>query len=309
MPGDRYDRHVRFLGEDGQQALQETAAAVVGLGGVGSLLTEQLARLGVQDLVLLDPDTVEESNLPRLYGATADDVDRPKVAVAADHASAINPAITVTATPDPIEQHGSIVDDVDVVLTGVDQVSGRAYVNEQAVRYETAFIDAGSRIDTQGDRVTDMQGFVQVVNPGTTACFDCLGRGDSEIEAYERMTPAEREEHVNRGYIEGAIMTPQPAVIHLNSVVASIAINQCVKLVTGFDEPTGFIRYDGLNHGLTPMKTDMSHACPTCDALLGRGDADVEIKEPDTDWTRVVFGWQDRESPTDRAHSRDATRD
>ena len=65
-----YDRQIRALGAEGQRGLSTLKVAVVGLGGTGSQVAQQLAHLGVAELVLLDDDTVEWSNLPRLSGAT-----------------------------------------------------------------------------------------------------------------------------------------------------------------------------------------------------------------------------------------------
>ena len=66
----RYDRQVRLFGDHGQEMLGKAKVAIVGLGGVGFLLAEYLARLGVGHFVLVDPDRVESTNLPRLVGAT-----------------------------------------------------------------------------------------------------------------------------------------------------------------------------------------------------------------------------------------------
>ncbi|QJW85939.1 hypothetical protein HK414_26420 [Ramlibacter terrae] len=60
------DRRVRFLGEAGQAQLAGARVAVVGLGGVGSMVVQDLARMGVGDLLLIDTDRFEETNLSRV---------------------------------------------------------------------------------------------------------------------------------------------------------------------------------------------------------------------------------------------------
>jgi molybdopterin/thiamine biosynthesis adenylyltransferase len=70
---DRHDRQIRAFGHDGQRRLGAATAAVVGAGGIGSLLVQGLAHLGVGRLIVIDPDRVEPSNLNRLAGATAAD--------------------------------------------------------------------------------------------------------------------------------------------------------------------------------------------------------------------------------------------
>ena len=92
-----YDRQIRVFGEEGQQILHHLAVAIVGGGGIGSLIFILLVRLGVGHIILLDPDVVELSNLNRLAGATLQDAreHRPKVSVLARYAASINPDIKV----------------------------------------------------------------------------------------------------------------------------------------------------------------------------------------------------------------------
>ncbi|MGY4485578.1 hypothetical protein ACVWWR_004769 [Bradyrhizobium sp. LM3.2] len=111
----RYDRQVRAFGADGQRAISLLKVGVIGLGGTGSVLIQQLARLGVRDYVLIDPDAVESTNLNRLAGVGAADVGAAKIAVAEREIRACSPKARV---------HGVRADVVDQSsadeLTGVD---------------------------------------------------------------------------------------------------------------------------------------------------------------------------------------------
>src|SRR5207245_2349911 len=88
----RFDRQVRAFGPEFQSRIVRCRVGVVGVGGLGSVMVELLARLGVRDWVLVDPDRVEPSNLNRLLGATARDAGHrtPKIDVAARAARAID---------------------------------------------------------------------------------------------------------------------------------------------------------------------------------------------------------------------------
>ena len=90
---DVFDRQVRLFGAAGQQQLSRCRVAVIGLGGIGSLVAEFLARLGVGSFVLIDPDLLEPSNLSRVVGATlADAAHRtPKVDIARRVITGANP--------------------------------------------------------------------------------------------------------------------------------------------------------------------------------------------------------------------------
>ncbi|TGV96253.1 ThiF family adenylyltransferase, partial [Mesorhizobium sp. M2D.F.Ca.ET.145.01.1.1] len=79
---DRFDRQIRAFGKDGQQRIAALQVGIVGLGGTGSIVAQQLAHLGIQRFLLIDPDEIEISNLNRVVGATPADVGQTKVAIA-----------------------------------------------------------------------------------------------------------------------------------------------------------------------------------------------------------------------------------
>ena len=100
-----FDRQVRAFGGDVQRVLAQLRIAVVGSGGTGSAAAEQLARLGVGSLLLIDPKDLSESNPTRVYGSTPEDIGRPKVEVLASHIRRVAPAVDVNAV------NGSITDE------------------------------------------------------------------------------------------------------------------------------------------------------------------------------------------------------
>ena len=68
MTDSRYDRQVRFFGEEGQEKLESTSVGVIGTGGLGSHVVQQLAFLGIGEMLLVDPDVLESSNANREVG-------------------------------------------------------------------------------------------------------------------------------------------------------------------------------------------------------------------------------------------------
>ncbi len=80
-----FNRQIRAFGIEGQKKLGELKIAVIGTGGTGSIVAEQFARAGVQDLILVDPDVIETSNVSRLFGSLDTDVGAEKVAIASAH--------------------------------------------------------------------------------------------------------------------------------------------------------------------------------------------------------------------------------
>ncbi len=91
----RYLRNLGTLGLEGQARLLEARVGVAGLGGLGGLVSETLARAGIGELVLVDPDVATDDNLNRQLLATEETLGRPKVDVAAARLAAVNSATTV----------------------------------------------------------------------------------------------------------------------------------------------------------------------------------------------------------------------
>ena len=305
-PDRRYDRTVRALGLDGQRRLESATVGVVGVGGLGSMVAEQLARLGVDELVLVDPDEVEASNLSRLVGVYDHHVGQPKVTAVREHLwKSSGGSLTVEAVPERVQDCAGVLDRCDVVIGCVDSVTARSYCNEYAVKHLTYYLDAGVRIDTPDapaatndpagdvpdrgadgptgdsmvagartdDRTVELTGYVHLVAPGSNACFDCLGRHDQAAARIEQLSPTERSAEQERGYIDDDELAPEPAVIHLNGQCASKAVSVLVNLVTGVHTPPDFIRYEDHDHEMTELTTEPSENCPTCgtDGVLGVG--------------------------------------
>ena len=92
----QHDRQLLMWGSRGQEALSKNVAAIVGLGGTGSITAQQLIHLGVGKIIAIDDDIVQESNLSRVVGATLADINRtPKVEIVARTAAAVDPSVTV----------------------------------------------------------------------------------------------------------------------------------------------------------------------------------------------------------------------
>lgn len=276
----RFDRSIRLLTEDGQDQLRNRHVALIGVGGVGSLIAEQLARLGVDTFTIVDPDVVEETNLPRLTGAFDSDIGRRKVAVIRETVERANADATVHAICTEIESQPRLLERADIVIGAVDRMQTRMWLNEAAVRLATPYIDVGSVIDVEDEAVTTMDTYVQYIDPGENGCFTCLGRDDLDAVRRERLQQAgATDEATQRGYVDGSDFEPEPSIITLNGIGASLAAEQVVKHVAGFDSPADFLRYDALANDVVRLHTAPTDDCLVCghDALLGRGIEDTTI--------------------------------
>ncbi len=283
---ERHDRGIRAIGETGQQRLSNTHIAVIGAGGLGSVIADELASKGVGTLTIIDPDHVEESNLPRIRGAYDYHIGRPKVEAVKHHLWKTAPGIDVTPLQDHVEHAEDALKQADLIIAGVDTVSARMWLNQFAVRHLIPYIDAGVVIettdtDTDADaetggeqRIDVMEGYIQFIQPGANACYDCLDRGDPEWARIEQLSDEELDEEIKRGYIAETDLSPAPAVVSLNGEAASKAVALAVKHLTGYGSPADFLWFETIAYDLEVHKTRPSDGCTTCGphGILGRGD-------------------------------------
>ena len=123
------DRSTRqsFLGTRAPDLLSSATVAIIGPGGGGSHIAQQLAHVGVGNLYLFDPDQVEHSNLNRLVGATLHDAETSaqKVEVASRLIRGINPAANVAAYPVRWQLAATALREADVAISCVDTYAAR----------------------------------------------------------------------------------------------------------------------------------------------------------------------------------------
>ena len=188
---DLFDRNIRAFGEDIQRILGSLRVAVVGCGGTGSAVIEQLVRLGVRHIHLLDPETLTISNLTRVYGSFPEDIGKPKVEVSAAHVSRIAPDAEVIATQCSItlEATAKLLMDADVVFGCTDDNAGRLVLSRVASYMLTPVIDCGVMLSSDDDgHITGIDGRVTVLAPGV-ACLVCRNRIDLARAGAEMLSP------------------------------------------------------------------------------------------------------------------------
>lgn len=234
-PDPWFSRQVLALGAHGQARLRRLRVAVVGLGGIGSLVSLQLAHLGVGELVLLDGDKVEASNLSRIAGATKEDVGNGyKVDVAARYARSLSLVAHLEVHREFISQvHEPLLGGCDVIVSCVDRLTPRSLLNRLAYRFAVPTIDLGTvfRVDEKG-AISGDAGRVVVLGPGRP-CLACWGHLDPHALRTEALSDTAREREIEEGYIQGAV-EEQPSVVAFNTVVAGAGVVEVVRLATAF---------------------------------------------------------------------------
>ncbi|WP_238006123.1 ThiF family adenylyltransferase [Dactylosporangium sp. AC04546] len=267
-----HDRQARVFGDLGQEALNQMRVAVVGLGGVGSIAVEFLARLGVGDLVLIDDDTAQETNLPRLLAAERDDVGKPKISLAVRNARRANPDIRLTALRERVESISArnALSACDWIFLAADTHAARHWVNAIANRYLIPATQIGVKIQVSATgEVEQIHTATRLIIPGN-GCMWCNGLIDPTELAID-MHP-ERERNAAR-YVTDV---PAPSVSALNGLATLEAVNHFMFAVTGLHrDPTDAASIVHLprirERTLQTVRRDPTCAWCSATGTLGRG--------------------------------------
>ena len=235
----RFDRNIRAFGGGIQKVLGDLRIAVVGCGGTGSAVIEQLVRLGVRHIQMFDPDTLTESNVTRVYGSYPEDIGKPKVDVCSAHARRIAADVEVLATQEAItvEVVAKLLLDSDVIFGCTDDNAGRLILSRIASYMLTPVIDCGVLLTSDYDgRLDGIYGRVTILAPGA-ACLVCRKRIDLQRAAAEMLPPDEHWRLVGEGYAP-ALPGIEPAVVAFTTQVAAAAVSELLeRLVRYGPEP------------------------------------------------------------------------
>jgi molybdopterin/thiamine biosynthesis adenylyltransferase/proteasome lid subunit RPN8/RPN11 len=234
LPESAFDRQVRAFGKDGQLLLNRLRVGVVGAGGTGSAVCEQLIRIGVKRITVVDDDFVSESNLTRIYGAGRADIGKPKVQVVWDNAERIGLGTTVNAVVGRVtsEAVAKALRGCDVIFGCTDDNAGRAVLSRFAYWYLVPVIDMGFMISSKAASITGLYGRVTTLMPGTP-CLFCRRRLNLEALRSEVLPEEERAALAREGYVAG-LGEPDPSVITFTTMTAAFALNELLDRLIGY---------------------------------------------------------------------------
>jgi len=253
-------------------------AAVVGLGGTGSPTATLLARAGVGELVLIDPDRLEMSNLNRVRGASRDDVGEFKAEVLAKFIRGLGLPTLVTALPVRVDSPEGVdaLASCDVVFGCTDDQVGRELLNTAAYAYALPYIDVGlgGALGVGGDGQPYLRyhhGRISTLLPEAGECLFCQGvlteqwiRRDYAL----RETPDLDEAQARERYLEGGAEAA-PGVGPFTSAVADFGVATLFDLVSPFRRFPSELRWDAFSIDFVKMQFQSARErsnlhCPYC---------------------------------------------
>ena len=138
----RYQRNRNMLTTGQQLRLCQSRVAVVGCGGLGGYIIEELARLGVGRITAIDPDVFEEHNLNRQLLSSPLQLGCAKVEAAVRRVGEINPAVTVIPLRQTLSRENGreLLSGADVVLDGLDAIAPRLALAESCGELSIPFV-------------------------------------------------------------------------------------------------------------------------------------------------------------------------
>lgn len=256
------ERFKTVYGQRSESRLQNSKVTVVGCSGTGSPTLHSLARAGVGEFILIDPQRAEKSNTERIHGLFPHHFDiKPspyKVEIARDLILSINPRAKVTMIVgnilDPIARDHAIPS--DILINCTDSVHSRAAVSELAYRYLLPVLDVGVLPTGEDGKITSEVTQVIKYSPNLP-CARCLSQINSRLIELELMTDEEKAkrkalavEALERGEKPEGYWEDVPqihTVGHLTSMAGALVSGYAIGWLTGcFSMPANYFQFDFL---------------------------------------------------------------
>jgi len=281
MPIPEHARRIaQSFGKGTYERLRRLRIAVGGCSGTGSVVIDQLSRNCVGEMVLVDPDRVEDKNLNRIVNSRRADADarRFKVDVLADAVEALGFGTSVERYPVSLFAPRALqaVASCDIVFGCMDSIDGRHLLNRLSTFYQLAYFDLGVKLEADGNGGVDQVcGTVHYLKPGGSSLLSRHVYTLEQVRAAGlfRTDPAAYRDMRERGYIKG-VAEDRPAVIQLNSLIASLAVNELLARLHPYRlDPNGeyAIHRVSLSHGIYEH-SDEGEPCSLLSRHTGRGD-------------------------------------
>lgn len=261
--------------------LRALTVGVVGCGGLGSPIAEQLVRMGVAKLVLVDHDVLDtESNVRRVFGSSAADLNATvapaKVDVVGRHLDGLGLATCLRGVNGDVRTEPAFRSllDADVVIVGTDTHGSRAIVNDLASTYLLPVIDVGVRVGARADgSLSGLVAELRLLTPDRP-CLWCRGAISPDVIRTENLPDGERRRLEEEGYVVGGVGAPVPSVIALTVLGAGMATCGLIALLSdeGDIVPSGYL-FDGMLGDAFEIGPIEPKADCRCRLQLGLGDA------------------------------------
>jgi len=175
----KYERNLGMLGIGGQISLLKSTVGVVGLGGLGGFTCELLARVGVGQLVLIDDDVYDESNLNRQLHSSSEQLGKSKAEVSARRLGSINPSASCEVRTERLQKDNAIcfLDGCDLAVDCLDSLNARFQLQDACAKMQIPMVHGA---------IAGMTGQIMVIRPGDEGLRELYGSaGDAPEQGVE----------------------------------------------------------------------------------------------------------------------------
>jgi len=234
-----------------QRKIANAKVLVVGAGALGNEILKNLALLGFENIIIVDMDTIEESNLSRSILFRESDIGRSKAEVAAEKIKDIYYRCNIIPITGNImyEVGLGIFGWADVIIGALDNREARLWINRASWKMNRPWVDGA---------IEGINGVARVFMPGSPPCYECtLGEIDWKI--------LEKRMSCNLLANEEMKLGKTPTTPTISSIIAGIQVQEVLKILHGLPvlAGKGYI-FEGMNHtsyitNYTPQSECYSH--------------------------------------------------
>lgn len=219
------------IGKQGRKKISQATMSIVGMGALGSHCAQQLARIGIGKLILIDRDVVEEHNLTRQILYTKQDVGEAKAIIAKKHLEKINPDVQIDAHVADLDIHSlSLLR--GIIVDGTDNMYTRFLLNDYAKKKGMALVFGA---------VVGHAGRAASISP-QGPCLRCFLTEPKNVESCE-----------TAGVFPAAV-----------AIVASIQVQLVLKAILGESNDTKLHTIDAWNLSMQEYILEKNPKCPAC---------------------------------------------
>lgn len=229
----RYSRQEAYseIGKEGQKILSSSTVAIIGLGALGSIVSQLLARAGI-NLIIADRDIVELSNLQRQVIFTEKDVNKPKADAAKEYLDKVNSDIEIQALNESINENNVSKLKADIIVDCTDNMETRFMLNEYCVKNSIPLVH-GSAVANKG--------FIYNVLSGK-ACLRCIYPANADSENCQA---------------EGILNS-------VSAAIGSMQANETINILLNNNPEQDMLHIDLRSNQITRMKVKKNANCPAC---------------------------------------------
>ena len=254
---ERYSRQVLFsgIGEEGQRNLSNGRVVIIGCGALGTVIANTLVRAGIGSIKIIDRDFIEYHNLQRQVIFNEEDIKEglPKAIAAERYLRKVNSEIEIEGIVADVNYTNieQLVENVDVILDGLDNMETRLLINDFSLKHKIPWIYGGA---------VSSYGMMMNIIPGETACFRCF--------------------HTNPPGSGVAMTCDTTGVIGtIPFIIGSLQATEAIKMITGSEEISHeLITMDVWKTDFHMFKIGQYQGCPTCNGEYEYLDAKYGVR-------------------------------